>query len=267
MKTHTLLVALLFVSQAFALEIAVNNLNIGMINGKGRITTDEVKFVDEFGSFKIERNDLEINRIENDMVINHKDATAEVTVYKVDAQANGLKDLKEVTIINSNLKMSESLDLWATKLSVLFGNDQLDLETVSFSCPNLQADLINACLNNSNASIVEAKLPASITDSIAKDILQITDEKEIAAIKLKNFLIGFDKQHFAGSFDINIIFDVEFTFSGDLGLDEKNKRIVITNFEIKRGIIPMTGLALEALKRANIKGLVVDGDVIYIQLN
>ena len=257
---------------AMGLELKVNDLNIGLLGGQGRITTGEVFIKNNYVSVRLDNNDWAIKQELDNLVVTYNNSNADVTLFEIHKQATFLKDLKEVMVRDSNLSLSDSLSLWASQISVTVKNDSITLDTITFKCPSIASSVAESCLNKSDSSIAELALPESLVNSIlasalnAQEAEKLQELKDNSPIKIKDFLIGFNKNHFEGSAAIKIFLDVKFSFSGDVRIDFKKKQIVIANLDIRRGIIPLTGLLLTAIEQAKIKGVTVSDKTIFISL-
>lgn len=263
---------LTMVCSSFALEVSVSNLNIGFVDGNGRITTDEVLLRNDYVSVTMENNDLSIKQELDNLIVTHTNANTNFTLFKLNQEAPFVQDLKEVIVNNSNIKLKDKLTFWASQVGFTLKNDNITLETITLQCPKVAKDLAASCLERSNTTVDQMSLPESIMDSITKNLLTTVELEQYQQIKggkplkVKDFVIGFNKNHFDGSAAIKVIFDIKFTFAGDVQMNLKDKKVIISNLDIRKGIFPITDLVLAAIKSANITGITVEDKTIILSL-
>ena len=252
----------IIISNSFATELSIENLNLDLVNGVGSIRSDKMTIKNDFISFNLGPNDLAIKQNKGNLTISHHNSSADITLMQVENRVAVLKDLKKLIVDGVNISLKDSLSLSTNNLTLMLKEDNLIFDNIKFNCPVVSAPVINSCLNDSYLTIAQLQLPESMAKNLAAKLEEL-DQTQVSQlnselIKLHDFTIGFNSNHFEGSAAIKLLFKIKVEFSGDLDIDLKNRTISITSLEIKKGMIPMTELLLQAVKQARSAGIEVD---------
>lgn len=254
----------------FAISLNLHELNLHYKDGGGVVNTGKVKFDHEDVSAEVLDYDFNIEKVNDNLQFTNHNTN--LRIKKFEEKLSLLKDLKELRLSRAGLTYTDTLFASIEEFYTNFGRNQFNIHSLYFECPSLETDPVASCLKQAALEAQSLTLPNVLSGILYEELL--TTEPEEQALKadksyrprIKNIKLSIKENNFAGSAVMKLLFNVKFNIYGKLLIDQEQKEIVIKNFTVKKGIIPVTKVVLFALKRMKIESVKIVGNTITIKL-
>lgn len=255
MRKITLFIFLFITQSALATTFKISRINVNYQNNKGKVATDGVTLQGAGIEFQSKDYQIDLAKEENNFAITSNDFDVKLDLTQ--ERFKVLNQLKYLQVRGMDIKLAQKLQTTASYANAMFTGDEIGLQGLFLECDIFKEKILYSCLEKSFLSINVLTVPDS-----AKAKFEM-----LATRDLKELNITTNQNKFVGNAKVTLLFDVPVGFSGQVQVDEENKKVIIQNLKVTGGPFPVTLLIIEAIKRAKIPGVEIVGDEIHISLS
>lgn len=209
---------------------------------------------------------MDLTKIKDDILFHNEDTRFQINNYA--EKITLLKDLKSLELSNSNLIYGKSIHLEVNDLVASFEESKIATALISFHCDDNLPTPVQNCLKNSNIKTGSLILDNGLQQILNSELSQIEDIKlnSKVAPQIQGIDAKIEDSNLIASVIIKFLFNVQVNVYSTVDFDQENLKIHLTNFTVKKGVVPVTSIVLRTLKKMNLNAVEINGNNLTISL-